>query len=377
MKPSPEAISTHHALSALHLFKLRILRALLVFGVSCLVLIWFFEAASGLVSPVDRLAYPLMLSVFSASLVALQVRPAMLPAVEWICFSSFAVFALINMASIVFALEAETSLYRMATLAQWLPLIYIVAFIFFDTREAVGLSSLIYLAFLAAVLWRFLSGRPLIAQDESFPILINMLGAHPIYIVTLTGVARLKTHFVDAKVDASLLSHAANVDYLTGVMSRRATAHELQSALAEALRAERCLAVLLIDIDHFKQVNDRFGHDAGDDVLVTVAAALREQLRPSDRLGRWGGEEFLIIARPIGMDAAIALSERLRAHIERLALPHATPVTLSVGVAMARPGDTPEALVKRADEALYRAKQRGRNRVIVETVETVETQDPE
>lgn len=125
------------------------------------------------------------------------------------------------------------------------------------------------------------------------------------------------------------------------------------------------MSVLLIDVDHFKQINDAGGHALGDQVLIGLAERLQAQLRLSDRLGRWGGEEFLIMAAATSLAAASDLAERIRRAAS------ATPcagrdVTLSLGVAQCRPDDTIDSVVQRADRALYAAKANGRNRVCLE-----------
>jgi diguanylate cyclase (GGDEF)-like protein len=126
---------------------------------------------------------------------------------------------------------------------------------------------------------------------------------------------------------------------------------------------EELVSVVLLDIDHFKTINDTFGHDIGDNVLIEVSALLKGQLRAADTLGRWGGEEFLIVANSTDAAEVNRMAERLRAALAGHEFPHAGQITASFGVATSLPHDTPESLVKRADQALYQAKQGGRNRV--------------
>lgn len=158
----------------------------------------------------------------------------------------------------------------------------------------------------------------------------------------------------------------ADLDPLTGLLNRRAW-HERLSPLKQAARRLRQpLAVMFLDVDHFKRLNDRYGHRAGDDGLRALAQALREELRSDDPIGRYGGEEF-VIALP-GTDAALAaqIAERIRERFRRqaaIAFPELQP-TVSIGVAQLRPGDDAGSLVQRADEALYAAKSGGRNRVV-------------
>ena len=158
------------------------------------------------------------------------------------------------------------------------------------------------------------------------------------------------------------LQQLAYYDALTGVPNRRKMNLLLQDALIEA-RKGRALAVVMIDFDYFKQVNDLFGHSVGDMVLSTAVKRLAEQLRTLDVLGRWGGEEFMVLIQHVNEHDALRRAERLREAVEARPLVGDYSVTVSCGVAVYEPGDTLELLVKRADKALYRAKRNGRNRV--------------
>ena len=156
------------------------------------------------------------------------------------------------------------------------------------------------------------------------------------------------------------------IDALTGVLNRRS----LETAIHAHFEAHERFAVLFADIDHFKSINDRFGHDVGDTVLKAVAEMLKEGIRPGDAVGRYGGEEFVLLVTGAGPESARLVAERHRKTIAGIDFSGIGPdqVTLSIGVAVFEPeaGDeTPEDLVKRADLALYRAKNEGRNRVMM------------
>ncbi len=157
----------------------------------------------------------------------------------------------------------------------------------------------------------------------------------------------------------------ATRDALTGALTRRAVLQAGGEEFDRWRRYGQPLSLVLLDIDHFKQVNDRYGHQAGDRVLAGAVAAMRGELRVNDRLGRYGGEEFVILLPSTDAEAARASAERVRvalaAHAPEPGIP---PCTASLGLAWAQPGDTSlDALLARADEALYRAKANGRNRV--------------
>lgn len=150
-------------------------------------------------------------------------------------------------------------------------------------------------------------------------------------------------------------------DALTGLANRRSILTQLRGLISGARRHERPLAIAIIDIDHFKSVNDQYGHLAGDEVLIAVVGALRGHLRAEDQLGRLGGEEFLVLLPDTGSEAALTATEKLRAEVERTEM--FVPVTVSAGVAALEPDERPEQLMARADAALYAAKEAGRNRV--------------
>ena len=162
---------------------------------------------------------------------------------------------------------------------------------------------------------------------------------------------------------------AISTDFLTTVHSRRYITDAGNAAVEQAIGKQLSLAVAIVDIDHFKQINDRFGHATGDEVLKAVAAAMRAACRDSDTLGRYGGEEFAVLLQGIGRDHALAAAERLRKAVADVAVQYSDQtitVTASVGVACLSAEDLKfDQLLIRADRALYQAKAEGRNRVLV------------
>jgi diguanylate cyclase (GGDEF)-like protein len=164
----------------------------------------------------------------------------------------------------------------------------------------------------------------------------------------------------------SELSVLAHTDELSGVLNRRGVLIHLNSELARCRRFQSNVAVLMMDIDHFKRVNDTFGHATGDTVLRETVEILRSQLRETDVLGRVGGEEFLVILPSMDTVSAVAAAERMRGCVEQspIDLPgHPIQITISVGVATYHHGDDADSLIARADVALYAAKTNGRNLV--------------
>ena len=191
-------------------------------------------------------------------------------------------------------------------------------------------------------------------------ILIISLILAIIYLVARSFITDLRT--AETK-----LVEMATQDFLTGLLNRRETFRRLDEELQRSRRLATPFSVLLLDLDHFKQVNDVHGHSAGDLVLQAVAAALRQGVRPYDLCCRYGGEEFLVILPETALEDAAGIAERLRRDIENLkitaAKETALQITASIGAAALLGHETIDQLIARADEAMYNAKSSGRNRV--------------
>jgi len=176
------------------------------------------------------------------------------------------------------------------------------------------------------------------------------------------------TDLLRSNLDQSL--EAAVTDPLTGLHNRRYMTSQLDALVARAVRDGRPVSALLLDIDHFKKINDSFGHDAGDEVLREFAVRLASNVRAVDLPCRHGGEEFVVVMPETSLEDAERIAERIRMHVSGAPFrvsggKEVLSVTISIGVAATHgESDTPEHLLKRADEALYEAKASGRNRVI-------------
>jgi two-component system, cell cycle response regulator len=163
----------------------------------------------------------------------------------------------------------------------------------------------------------------------------------------------------------------ALTDALTGLYNRRYMETHLETLVEKAFQSQRPLGLIMIDIDHFKPINDTYGHDAGDEVLREFASRVQASVRGIDLACRYGGEEFVVVMPDADLSIARAVGERLRRNIASEPFlvskgKKKLDVTISVGIAMRHDGETADAVLKRADEALYRAKRDGRNRVVSE-----------
>ena len=180
-------------------------------------------------------------------------------------------------------------------------------------------------------------------------------------------VAALSERQIALALSNEELEMKTRIDVLTRLWNRGAIMELAETELSLAEKAS--MAVLLIDVDHFKAVNDTYGHLAGDQILRAVSERLRAGLRPMDAVGRYGGEEFLAILSNVGEADALQVSERIRQEVSKACIAfdqNCIPVSCSIGCTLSKAPDTVSTLVHRADQALYRAKATGRNRVEIE-----------
>jgi diguanylate cyclase (GGDEF)-like protein len=175
------------------------------------------------------------------------------------------------------------------------------------------------------------------------------------------------TRLQQAMADKEKLERLATFDSLTGLYNRRAILGKLRELINLANRYKEDFSLSMLDIDHFKKVNDRYGHLTGDDVLEKVAALIRGNIRDTDIAGRYGGEEFIIILPQTTLSSAWVVAERLRSIIEQAEMKdpagNVFAITVSQGLAGWERGEDAHSLISRSDEALYKAKEKGRNRV--------------
>jgi diguanylate cyclase (GGDEF)-like protein len=184
------------------------------------------------------------------------------------------------------------------------------------------------------------------------------------------GLASLKGQLADERARARALDELANTDPLTGIRNRRGTTEVLRQQLSRVARYGGNLSIALLDLDHFKERNDHHGHAAGDDALRQVVDTLLADLRVTDTLGRWGGDELLIVAPETDEREIVAIADRWRARVAALGLEAGEGhVTTSVGIATVVRGDDADALLTRADRALYRAKGAGGDRVATDAAQ--------
>jgi len=237
--------------------------------------------------------------------------------------------------------------------------VMILIYIAFDARRGLVYSLTLSVVILILGLLR-LGGELVLGRHQSeFLAFVHSEVRLLAMAGLLYALAVVKDQLADAHQRVEQMHSLARTDPLTGLPNRLA----LSELLEEAVRSIHGLYVVLLDIDRFKQINDRFGHIVGDEVLKEVGRRLRTSMRKHDTLGRWGGEEFLIIMRADNQYDALAAVERLREDICFWPFENVGTVSASFGVAEGHIGDNGHTLVERADKALYQAKRLGRNRV--------------
>jgi diguanylate cyclase (GGDEF)-like protein len=244
-----------------------------------------------------------------------------------------------------------------------------------------GMLAVVYLRGVSLVYWvyptaiaAFFVLRPSVAlaiNSVALAVLAGMLLAqlelvNLLTIVVTTGLVNLFSYIFAYRtgLQNKELHTAVELDFLTGVGNRRALERKLADH-AQERRPQLEASLLLLDLDHFKQINDRYGHPAGDQVLIRLCELMRRHTRSSDRLFRYGGEEFAVIASGAGLSAASRLAEGLRAAVAGAALMDGHPITVSIGVAFMDKDAAPADWLLQADKMLYAAKQGGRNAVCV------------
>jgi diguanylate cyclase len=240
----------------------------------------------------------------------------------------------------------------------WIPVIYVFAFTLAGHKSSLKISLVIQALFVSISLpyLVFHFDQPY----GNFTVQLHVVSA--VLIAALYFFSSYQHRFQIAQLTADELARLASTDDLTKLANRRRMVEAIEAELIRFARYGHVFSIVLIDIDHFKSVNDRFGHGVGDKTLVALAARTTEVLRDVDTLGRWGGEEFVVILPETRFDETLHKAETLCGHVAARPLVGNHAVTVSCGVTSVLAGDTSNTLLQRADVALYAAKRHGRNR---------------
>nr|WP_263323416.1 GGDEF domain-containing protein [Neobacillus sp. Marseille-Q6967] len=235
----------------------------------------------------------------------------------------------------------------------WMPIINLFFFLTLGTKRGLYFSIFIFLTtFIIGI--TYLNGLSAISIDS----LGQFYFAYLVYIIVLYYAQ----HVFKTYADLEMFKKHAFIDSLTGIANRLRIDQWLEKKLSGLKEKQGHFSIIFFDIDHFKDVNDQFGHKVGDEVLAELAKLVKEQLSHQESFGRWGGEEFIIISNTIGEETR-KLAEHLRKAVESHDFKGAGKITGSFGVTHAHPGDTIDSLLNRVDKGLYQSKDRGRNTI--------------
>lgn len=333
-------------------------------GIAIALLSWWFREPGDLF--LERL-YPPFAAALAVLLVLLRQRYLPLAQIEALTVATAAALILGRLAwHLHFAAGIEAQLMVLVGGHYWAVGILIAgAFVMLDRRRGTwaGLAILLISLLLAgsAALVEMRGPRP--PSDEALMYLVRVHVFLGLLLALMAAAAGMRDQLQRALLRAELLHDWATTDPLTGLANRRAAEAALEREIAYARRYGRPLSVIMVDLDHFKVINDRHGHAFGDAVLREITRRLDAGMRDSDLAARWGGEELLVIAPGIDTPEAAELAERCRRAIADGAV-EGIRITATFGVAAFRDHDDRDRLVARADRRLYAGKNAGRNRVV-------------
>jgi diguanylate cyclase (GGDEF)-like protein len=329
--------------------------AVLLLGAVASLAALYLQVVIEATNPVDLAFLPLMFVLFLGMGVALVYRPDKLQLVE---NAAYLMLVLYGLSMLVF--QVRFTLPELHTFTEtmfWFPMLYLVAYLLHRRAMAFRIAAGIWLLALLlgllytpfAALWR--------SQDAgAFNALLQFYISGIVYVMLLYAFSRIEESYAENRMLAYL-------DHLTQLPNRRYGEAVLVQLFRQVREHGGTFSVIMLDLDGFKKVNDRHGHDVGDRVLKRCALLIQRYLPRGARVIRWGGEEFLIVLPDYDEREARRVAEEVRRGLENAHHEGVGTVLASLGVAGCRPGDTLDLLIQRADQAMYRAKQAGGNRV--------------
>jgi diguanylate cyclase (GGDEF)-like protein len=337
----------------LEAFRVRVMSGLMLIGALACVVPWVFGMRDGSIAPLDRYGLPVLLMGFLGSALWLRLSAKAVRVVQQFVLLMLATYSLFDFVLLSLPVMQQTG--AGGSGLPWFAVVLI--FLFFNHSERVAFNlGLGYLGLhlLSAVIY-FRAG----ITYPQFNVMLQFFLANSITL----GLLRITSQFRHSYQD---LYEIAHTDALTGITNRRS----MQSKLEQQFLHELDFGVLMIDIDHFKRINDSHGHGIGDQVLRELALLLETQTRTQEIVSRWGGEEFMVLASGCDRDVCEQIAFRLLESVRATRLAGLT-VTISIGVAWREEAEPLESVVSRADRALYAAKANGRNRVEVASPKSV------
>jgi diguanylate cyclase (GGDEF)-like protein len=330
---------------------------------------WLTNELTGTISPLTRGIFVAITAFLAAQVWLLRGKRVTVRLVEE---SIYVVTGAVLLCVLVYALYLDpppplpqVSLF---SLYLWFPLIYVFIFLAYESRAALIRSGLLYLLALCISLPHVLVTPGSEGSLKGFNSLGQSYISTASIIAVLFFLTKMKNQLRETQAVVERMTTLAQTDPLTGISNRRRIELSLDEEMERASRYGLPLSLIVFDLNDFKQLNDTHGHDAGDSVLVEVSRLIKPCLRTNDRFGRWGGEEFIILAVGTPVTSTRQLADRIRTSIESHDFgPAQQRLSASFGVAPYHGGDSRTTFTKRADVALYRAKEGGKNRVEVAT----------
>ncbi|MHC0037761.1 GGDEF domain-containing protein [Pseudoneobacillus sp. C159] len=269
------------------------------------------------------------------------------------------VLFLINFYRLLLLELGHTGNVNLGPVAYWAPLLYLLFSFSFKGIVAYRLSILVFfLSLLPGIYHLFISSY---ANSYTFDTLIQFYISCFGYFSFLYFIRKIFEGSVQQDAD----KYYAVTDYLTNLPNRRRIDHLLHEEIIKAKQHQASLSVILFDVDYFKRINDLYGHDIGDEVLKQLSILIAKTLPENTYFGRWGGEEFIILALQTNKTKAMELAQAIKLALSEHPFEKVGLITCSFGITELKETDIPKDILKRADEALYLAKERGRNRIKV------------
>ena len=326
--------------------------------------VWYLERSTGVISWWDAYAYPIVALILIGGALVAAFSPVHIPSVRFVTVGAVNTLMVYELHMILWY-SVPIDMYQISATLQWIPLAFGLSYLFLNFRAALALTGgvLVYEAI------SFINSVKLLETGVEAPnylpsLLWSAFISQVMYASLLIAIVYIKSNARHARNQARIMSLKAHTDPLTGILNRRGLDRRLEQ-VAGNIQSDGQTAIFMIDVDHFKSINDVHGHQAGDLVLVELSRLMTSLLRGHDVVGRWGGEEFLVVAPGTTRSQAVELAERLRAAVERRHFAGIGKVTVSVGVAELDADTSATSVIEAADAALYTAKHNGRNRVVL------------
>lgn len=309
----------------------------------------------------DAIGQPLFALLLAVLTIGLWRNSLSLRRVEYGLFTGIVLMQLASLVYSAIAISGNSArLWDLTTTSIWGFVIYTLAFLVLGVHTGLKLSSL--LALLSTAVWLAYLFMTPASPLGIWSLFFQIHAVGGVQILLLYGfgqVISLQAH------ESATHELEAHTDPLTRLGNRRYLTEHMEQEIARSQRTGETFSVVILDIDHFKMVNDRYGHNAGDQALVQVGQTLLAHARKMDFVSRWGGEEFLVILPTSASGEAAEVAERFRTVLSQQSFGEVGSLTASFGVAEYWPGEGAEACIQRADEALYQAKATGRDRVML------------